>query len=62
MEDLRSFAEAGAICDIQVGEESGVKILVGAVALPLHQLQREVHVDEALVHLDDTILRTGRDS
>ena len=59
VEDLRRLAQVVAVGDVELGQQLGVQRLVVAVALLLHDLLGEVHVDQALVDLDDAVLKPG---
>ena len=58
MKDLRAFAQVGAVGDVQIRQRGGVHGGVFAVAPPLHQIAREIHVNQAFVHENHAVLQT----
>src|SRR5262249_54036857 len=58
MEYFGTFAEGSTIGEINLGQQGGIEPFILAIALPFHDLSREIHVDQAFVNLDDPILQS----
>ena len=57
MEHFRAFAERRAAGHIDVGQQRGVEPFVFPVTALFHEIAREIHVHQAVVCLDDTVLQ-----